>query len=349
MGSPGFEHASKGGYVVLQRFMVDELDLTGDELLAYAIIYGFCQDGVSACRCSRGYFAYWLGKSKTTVNRVLDSLVAKGCIVRAHEKVDGQIYPRYLLGPSAPAVAVKHELVEAANGGYAHGKGGTPAYPPCHGENDKDPDGTGGTPTYPPSADVPGVRGRTQIRETETYSETESDGAHAEKPSEPAPLLDDFMRLRPFMPSTEGYRYGYDNYRKLRSMGFSADEIEKAACAMTKAIRAEYPDRPTRYLPHAERLLNPGNPQGIGAHLDKKRMEGVLRAEAAEGLPDDKLLIFAMSNHLGQLTREAIALNEAVRNAEESDERKHRRNLLAAWIDDNRDALEKARRAKMGG
>lgn len=78
-------------------------------------------------------------------------------------------------------------------------------------------------------------------------------------------------------------------------------------------------------------------------------MEGVLRAEAAEGLPDDKLLIFAMSNHLGQLTREAIALNEAVRNAEESDERKHRRNLLAAWIDDNRDALEKARRAKMGG
>ena len=68
MGSPGFEHASKGGYVVLQRFMVDELDLTGDELLAYAIIYGFCQDGVSACRCSRGYFAYWLGKSKTTAS-----------------------------------------------------------------------------------------------------------------------------------------------------------------------------------------------------------------------------------------------------------------------------------------
>lgn len=350
MGSPGSGRSGKGGYVVLQRFMVDELDLTGDELLAYAIIYGFCQDGVSACRCSRGYFAYWLGKSKTTVNRVLDSLVAKGCIVRAHETADGQIYPRYLLGPSAPAVAVEHELVHGADGGYAHGKGGTPTYPPCHDVGEEMPDGTGGTPTYPPSAGVPGVRGRTQITETEAYSETESDGARAGNPPEPAALLDDFMRLRSFMPSTEGYRYGYDNYRKLRSMGFSAGEIEKAACAMTKAIRADYPERSARYFPHAERLLNPENPQGIGAHLDRRRVDGALRAAAAaKGLPDDKLLIFAMSNHLGQLTREAIALNEAARRAEDPDEREHRRSLLAAWIDDNRDALEKARRAKMGG
>lgn len=86
--------SQKNGYVVLQRFMIDGLGLTGDELIVYAIIYGFCQDGRSSCRCSRSYFAYWLGKSKTTVNRIIDTLVAKGYVVRSHEIVDGQTMPR---------------------------------------------------------------------------------------------------------------------------------------------------------------------------------------------------------------------------------------------------------------
>ena len=44
-------------YVVLQQYMVEGLGLTGDELIVYAIIYGFCLDGKSSCRCTREYFA----------------------------------------------------------------------------------------------------------------------------------------------------------------------------------------------------------------------------------------------------------------------------------------------------
>ena len=87
------------------------------------------------------------------------------------------------------------------------------------------------------------------------------------------------------MPSTEGYRYGYDNYRKLRSMGFSADEIEKAACAMTKAIRAEYPDRPTRYLPHAERLLNPETRRALARTWTKSGWRGCFGRKPPRACP----------------------------------------------------------------
>lgn len=34
-------------YVVLRPFMVEELGLKGSELVAYALIYGFSQDGES--------------------------------------------------------------------------------------------------------------------------------------------------------------------------------------------------------------------------------------------------------------------------------------------------------------
>ena len=100
-------------YVVVQQFMV-EAGLKGAELLAYAIIYGFCQDGRSACRCSRAYFAWWLGISKRQVSRVLDALEQRGLIRKAHEVVDGVTLPRYYLGPAAPAVSIESVNVELA-------------------------------------------------------------------------------------------------------------------------------------------------------------------------------------------------------------------------------------------
>ena len=62
--------------------MVEDLGLHGDELLIYAIIYGFSQDGKSCYTGSSKYICFWTGKTKETVLNNLKSLRQKKLIAR---------------------------------------------------------------------------------------------------------------------------------------------------------------------------------------------------------------------------------------------------------------------------
>ena len=67
-------------FYTVQGWMVSELHLTGNELLAYAVIYGFSQDGASAFRGTLAYIAEWLGCSKSSAHRTLRRLTERGLI-----------------------------------------------------------------------------------------------------------------------------------------------------------------------------------------------------------------------------------------------------------------------------
>lgn len=67
-------------YVCIQAFMVNELHLSGNELVIYACIYGFSQDGESWFTGSRSYLASWCQASKSTVSRNLEKLCNAGLI-----------------------------------------------------------------------------------------------------------------------------------------------------------------------------------------------------------------------------------------------------------------------------
>lgn len=69
-------------YIAIQGWMRTKLNLKGNELLTYAVIYGFSQDGESTFKGSRKYIAEWCGCSLDTVDRSLNSLVAKGLIAK---------------------------------------------------------------------------------------------------------------------------------------------------------------------------------------------------------------------------------------------------------------------------
>lgn len=69
-------------FVAIQGWMRTKLDLKGNGILVYALIYGFSQDGASRFRGSRKYIADWCGCSLDTVDRTLNSLVAKGLIAK---------------------------------------------------------------------------------------------------------------------------------------------------------------------------------------------------------------------------------------------------------------------------
>lgn len=71
-----------GSYVVIQSWMVDELGLSGNELITYAVIHGFSQDGESWFMGSRAYLAAWCGTTTKSVTANLRRLLDKGLIVR---------------------------------------------------------------------------------------------------------------------------------------------------------------------------------------------------------------------------------------------------------------------------
>ena len=67
-------------FLNIQGWMINELNLKGNELIIYALIYGFTKDGVSEFIGSRQYMADWTNSSVRSVQNVVNSLVNKGMI-----------------------------------------------------------------------------------------------------------------------------------------------------------------------------------------------------------------------------------------------------------------------------
>lgn len=70
-------------YIQICGWMINELDLKGNELLIYALIHGFCQDGKSVFKGSLSYIMAWLNISKPTCITGIQSLIDKGLIVKS--------------------------------------------------------------------------------------------------------------------------------------------------------------------------------------------------------------------------------------------------------------------------
>ena len=71
----------KRDYIVITRDML-ELGLRGPELLAYALVYGFCKDGDSDFHGSASYVAQWCGVRREQAQLILRKLTDQGLIVR---------------------------------------------------------------------------------------------------------------------------------------------------------------------------------------------------------------------------------------------------------------------------
>ena len=70
-------------YIAIADWMIKDYDLTTRELLTYAIIYGFSQDGESVFHSSLEYLSQWLNIShRNNVLRILQSLIEKGLITK---------------------------------------------------------------------------------------------------------------------------------------------------------------------------------------------------------------------------------------------------------------------------
>jgi hypothetical protein len=82
-------------YVMIQGWMSQKLNLKGNELIVYAIIYGFSQAEGQRYTGSCQYFADWCNCSKRSVYNILDELVSKGLIFKDERTINGVKFCEY--------------------------------------------------------------------------------------------------------------------------------------------------------------------------------------------------------------------------------------------------------------
>ena len=89
--------------VTLKAFMVNDLHLSGNELIVFAVVYSFSQDGESWFYGSRKYLASWCQVQVGAIDYQLKKLVDKGLIIKRHERCeDGSV--RCLLKANLPLI-----------------------------------------------------------------------------------------------------------------------------------------------------------------------------------------------------------------------------------------------------
>ena len=85
----------QNNYIAIQGWMAEGLGLRVNELLVYALIHGFSQDGQSQFTGSIAYVQQWLGCARQTVFNTLQSLEKKGLIQKKEILQNGLKYCTY--------------------------------------------------------------------------------------------------------------------------------------------------------------------------------------------------------------------------------------------------------------
>lgn len=100
-------------YITVMDWMWDDLGLTGNDILVYAMIYGFSQDGSSEFKGSANYVAQRLHIRKATALDILRRLTALGVIKKREFTYQGK---RYCFYSAEPVSGVGTETVPGRYG-----------------------------------------------------------------------------------------------------------------------------------------------------------------------------------------------------------------------------------------
>lgn len=83
-------------FVVVQGWMINRLKLKGNELLVYALIYGFSQSETHSFNGSYKYIAEWLGSCEKTAFNVVQDLENKGLLTHRTTTSEGKMHNHYI-------------------------------------------------------------------------------------------------------------------------------------------------------------------------------------------------------------------------------------------------------------
>ena len=86
-------------YITILGWMRNELHLKGNELLIYAIIYGFSQNENQKFTGSANYLAEWCGITRRAVMSCLKNLINKNIILKEDIHKNGVKFVNYSINP----------------------------------------------------------------------------------------------------------------------------------------------------------------------------------------------------------------------------------------------------------
>ena len=78
-------------FITIQGWMINKLNLTGNDLLVYAIIYGFSQDSNSTFKGSQSYLAEWCNSTTRGIRKNLNNLLDMGLIQEINHPSGGLV------------------------------------------------------------------------------------------------------------------------------------------------------------------------------------------------------------------------------------------------------------------
>ena len=82
-------------YFQINGWMVNQLKLSGNELMVYAIIYGFSQTEGTKFTGSINYLCDFTNSSRTTIIKCLKNLTEKNLIIKNQKKINGVTFNEY--------------------------------------------------------------------------------------------------------------------------------------------------------------------------------------------------------------------------------------------------------------
>lgn len=109
---------NNNNFITVQGWMANDLNLKGNSLLIYAIIYGFSQVEGQTYNGSYQYLADWCGTSKRQVIRILNTLVEDGLISKKEKEINGVKFNEYsTMSKMSLGVTKCHGVVTKCHGG----------------------------------------------------------------------------------------------------------------------------------------------------------------------------------------------------------------------------------------
>lgn len=107
-------------HITVPGFAIVELQLSGNELLCYSLIYGFSQDGETEFYGSLNYVASALNITKQNAKKVIDRLLVRGLLEKKEIYFSGCKFCHYVANRRSNAVAeIATGYCQNNNGGVA--------------------------------------------------------------------------------------------------------------------------------------------------------------------------------------------------------------------------------------
>ena len=98
----------RNDYITIQAYMVTELGLSGNNLIIYALIHGFCKDGVHEFKGSINYICEWTNLTRNTVIAILKQLVESELLAKRTYTENNVTFCAYSLGSAKIAPPVQN-------------------------------------------------------------------------------------------------------------------------------------------------------------------------------------------------------------------------------------------------